>query len=89
VWWGEQGEVLNLKSKISNRNTTGVSKKFLCCFVLLFFLFTVTIETNSVVQYHLEVGVRIKEKHNKYIILVEIVTVGSTVYKIKFHNPLL
>ena len=48
-----------------------------------------TIETNSVVQYHLEVGVRIKEKHNKYIILVEIVTVGSTVYKIKFHNPLL
>ena len=49
VWWGEQGEVLNLKSKISNRNTTGVSKKFLCCFVLLFFLFTVTMETNSVV----------------------------------------
>ena len=46
-----------------------------------------TIETNSVVQYHLEVGVRIKERHNKYIILVEIVTVGSTVYKIKFHNP--
>ena len=85
MWWGEQGEVLNLKSKISNRNTTGVSKKFLCCFVFLFFLFTVTIETNSVV----EVGVRIKEKHNKYIILVEIVTVGSTVYKIKFHNPLL
>jgi hypothetical protein len=89
VWWGEQGEVLNLKSKISNRNTTGVSKKFLCCFVFLFFLFTVTMETNSVVQYHLEVGVRIKERHNKYIILVEIVTVGSTVYKIKFHNPLL
>jgi hypothetical protein len=23
VWWGEQGEVLNLKSKISNRNTAG------------------------------------------------------------------
>ena len=87
--WGEQGEVLNLKSKISNRNTTGVSKKFLCCFVFLFFLFTVTMETNSVVQYHLEVGVRIKERHNKYIILVEIVTVGNTVYKIKFHNPLL
>ena len=86
---GEQGEVLNLKSKISNRNTTDVSKKFLCCFVFLFFLFTVTIETNSVVQYHLEAGVTVrkKERHNKYIILVEIVTVGSTVYKIKFHNP--
>ena len=89
MWWGEQGEVLNLKSKISNRNTTDVSKKFLCCFVFLFFLFTVTIETNSVVQYHLEAGVRIRERNNKYIILVEIVTVGSTVYKIKFHNPLL
>ena len=30
VWW--QGEVLNLKSRISNRHTTGVSKKFLCVF---------------------------------------------------------
>ena len=108
MWWGE---VLNLKSKISNRNTTGVSKKFLCCFVFLFFLFTVTIETNSVrpclsretlvvvragQRYRTkctklsgsvppEAGVRIKERHNKYIvILVEIVTVGITVYKIKF-----
>ena len=61
----EQGEVLNLKSKISNRNTTDVSKKFLCCFVFLFFLFTVTIETNSVVQYHLEAGVRTKERNKK------------------------
>lgn len=31
----------------------------------------------------------VKERHNKYIILVEIVTAGSTVCKIKFHNPLL
>ena len=82
MWWGEQGEVLNLKSKISNRNTTGVSKKFLCCFVFFFFLFTVTIETNSVVQYHFEAGVRTKERNKKYIILVEVV-------RSYFHNPLL
>ena len=93
MWWGEQGEVLNLKSKISNRNTTGVFKKFLCCFVFLFFLFTVTIETNSVVQYHLEAGVRIKERNNKCIILFEIVTVGTNLVaqytRSDFHNHLL
>ena len=52
MWWGVQGEVLNLKSKISNRNTTSVSKKFLCFFCVLFFLFTVTtvIEKGSMVQ---------------------------------------
>jgi hypothetical protein len=44
----------------------------------------VTIETNSVVQYHLEAGVRTKERNKKYVILVEVVTVGSTVYKIIF-----
>ena len=44
----------------------------------------VTIETSSVVQYHLEAGVRTRERNKKYIILVEVVTVGSTVYQIKF-----
>ena len=43
-----------------------------------------TIETNSVVQYHLEAGVRTKERNKKYVILVEVVTVGSTAYKIIF-----